>query len=278
MIILNALLAAVIGAFVGKFMAMTVHFLPQILLEGCDKGREPNDIFTWYFRKPFCWHCQHPLAWSEHIPIIGYLLQQGRCSHCQKPLELKIIVLEIGIALLFGISTLFFPIDFSLLFVLCASCLLICCFITDYEYGILPDQITLTLVWLGLIASLRPVFISSQEAIIGAVCGYGIFWLLNLIYRYFRKFEGMFPGDFKLNAGIGACVGIKLLLPILLISFVLMLVVTLIKVFYTQKVTDTGHLVTSYLYKEIAYACFTTIVAFIALFLLLSKVISPMPI
>ena len=275
MFILSVLLAFILGAFVGRFMAMTVHFLPQILLEGCDKGRIPRDIFTWFFKEPFCWHCQKPIVWSHRIPLVGTILQKGKCRHCGQPIGLRVPLLEWGIGLLFGISALFFPIDFSLIFVLAASCILICCFITDFEYGILPDQLTYPLIWLGLIGSMSPVFINTHQAIIGAIVGYGIFWLINFIYRYLRKSDGMFPGDFKLNAGIGACVGIKVLVPVIAISLVLLIVGTFIKVLYGQKVTDTGHLVNQYLHKEVAYACYISIVAIVSLFLLLSKAIMP---
>lgn len=253
----------------GKFMALTTHYLPPILLEGCDKGREPNDIFKWFFQKPFCWECRHPASPSCNIPVLGYFLLKGRYPACQHPMELKVPILEIGIALLFGISALFYPIDFRLLFILTTSCLLICCFVTDFEYGILPDQLTLTLVWVGLIGSLYPVFLSPQEAILGAVGGYGIFWGFNALYRMLRKYDGMFPGDFKLNAGIGACIGFKMLIPVLIISMAALIAITVVKVVFFSKSTNTGHLYSDILYKEVPYACYTSVVAIMAMYLLL---------
>lgn len=248
-------------------MAITVHYLPEILLEGCDKGREPNDIFKLFFQKSLCWQCQKKCFWNESIPILGYFLSKGTCPYCRQKLVLKSIFLEIGIALLFAISVLVFGISAPLLFVLAASCLLICCFITDYEYGILPDQFTLTLVWVGLIGSLIPIFIPPQSAIIGAVGGYGIFWIFNAIYRCIRGVDGMYPGDFKLNAGIGACVGLNRLLPILAISFLLMIAITLIQLLVLKRKTDTD-----YLNKEVAYACFASIVAIAAFYLIIEPV------
>ena len=268
--ILSALLAFFLGSYVGKFMGFTVHFLPQILLEDCEKGRLPRDIFKSYFKEPFCWHCKHPLKRTDQLPLIGYFLQKGTCRQCGKPIESKVIWLEWGIALLFGLSALVFPFNFSLLFVLFATCLLICCIITDYEYGILPDQFTLLLLWMGLLGSLFPVFIAPREAILGAIAGYGFFWVINLIYYYFRNIEGMFPGDFKINAAIGALVGLKLLFPILLISLLLVIVVALVKVYLSPKLTDTGHFITEYLHKEIAYGCLVSLVAIVSLFLLLA--------
>lgn len=266
--LLTVLLSTLIGAFVGKFLAMTTHFLPPILLEGCDKGREPADIIKWFFQKPFCWHCRQALTWKEYVPLVGFWLSKGKCPHCQEPLGLKIPILEWGVALLFGLSSFFVPLGPEIIFVWVASCFLICCFITDYEYQILPDQLTMSLVWVGLIGSLYPVFIGPQEAIMGAIIGYTIFWGFNYLYSRVRGFDGIYPGDFKLNAGIGACVGYKLLIPILIVSMASLLVITFLQTLYTQR-----RITADYFYKEIAYACFTSVVAAAALYLLLLGVI-----
>lgn len=264
MTLVCALVCALFGAWIGKFLALTVHYLPPILLEGCDKGREPADIIKWFFQRPFCWKCKHSLAWKEYVPLVRYWISRAECPHCHHPIDRKVPLLEWGIALLFGISAYLVPIGPELLFVWIASCLLICCFITDYEYQILPDQLTISLVWVGLIGSLNPIFIPPDEAILGAVFGYAIFWSFNSIYRSFRGFEGIYPGDFKLNAGIGACVGCKLLVGILIVAMVSLVVFTFFQTLYVQK-----KITADYFYKEIAYACFASTVAIGALFCLL---------
>jgi prepilin signal peptidase PulO-like enzyme (type II secretory pathway) len=236
--LLNAFLSGIVGFYVGRLMAMTVHYLPLILLEGCDQGREPRDIFTWF-------------------------LQRKNIT------DIKLAPFQWGIALLFGLSTLLFGVSIPVLFVLVVSCLLICCFFTDYEHGILPDQLTLTLVWIGLIGSLNPVFVYPSEAILGAVGGYGIFWMFNELFRYFRHQEGMYPGDFKLNAGIGACIGFKFLIPVLIISFVLLIVVTLGQHLFRKEKGNT-----SFFSREVPYACFVTVIIFVAIFF---KLINPVP-
>lgn len=265
MILLFVMFAAVIGAYAGKFMAITVHYLPQILLEGCDKGRVPRDVIKYFFQSPRCLNCQQSITWMENVPIIGYRLTQGKCPHCLNPIGLQTFALELGTALLFGFTVLFFGVNPAVIFVLTVSCLLICCFVTDFEQGILPDQFTLTLIWVGLIASLIPIFISSQEAIVGAVIGYGFFWAINVFYRSLRNFDGMFPGDFKLNAGIGACLGLKLLIPILLLSVFLLIAVAVFRFLWSKRIPNVSDL-----YKEMAYACYVTIVAFIALYIKLA--------
>ncbi len=237
MILLNTILAMILGYFTGRFMGLTVQFLPEILLEGCDEGREPRNIIGWFFQDKI-------------------------------PKTTKIFLFQWLMAILFGFSALIFPLEISLIFLLSANCILICCFFTDYEYGILPDQLTLSFVWLGLIGSLFSIIISPSESIAGAIFGYGIFWMFNEIYRHFRGMEGMYPGDFKLNAGIGACVGVKLLIPILAISLVLLIVTNILNVLLNKKNDEEN-----FLYKEVPYACSATIVAIMANYLILAKII-----
>lgn len=169
--------------------------------------------------------------------------------------------LEIIIALFFGLTIYFFPLNIFLFFHLAICCFLMGCFITDYEYGILPDEFTLSLMWVGLVGSLFPLLPDPKEAILGAVVGYVFFWIFNLIYRYFRGVDGMYPGDFKLNAGIGACVGLKILFPILFASLVLSLIVTGVR-FLLRKGSKT-----SFLNQEIPYGCYASLVTMIALFI-----------
>jgi len=258
-----------LGAFVGKYIAMLTYYLPQILLEGCDKGREPRDIFKWFFQKPFCWSCKKPLPRAGGVPILGYFSLKGECPHCKFSIR-RMFILELLVAFIFGTLTLFSSFTPTLIFVLIVTCLLICCFITDLEYSLLPDQLTLALVWVGLLGSLLPVYLSPQEAIIGAVGGYGIFWIINEIYRFFRQRDGMFPGDFKLNAGIGACIGFKMLLPVLVIALLLLIVITMIKIL-SSKESNEG----SFLHKEVCYGCYLSVVAVTTLFLMFFGAFNP---
>lgn len=269
MSILTALLASCVGAYVGKFMAMIITYLPPILLEGCDKGREPRDIFKWFWQKPFCFNCKQSMPTKQGIPIVGYLSALQKCPKCKFSFK-KTFALEISIALLFGLLTLFFGLSASLVFVCTAICILICCFFTDYEYSILPDQLTLLLVWVGLVGSLFHIFLEPHQAILGAIAGYGIFWILNEIYYYFRHKVGMYPGDFKLNAGVGACIGIKLLLPTLVIAFILLIVTSLVQILSVKKPLEG-----SFLHKAVSYGCYLSVVAISVLLLLFFGFLSP---
>ena len=262
---LNAILGVLLGAYVGKFIAIITHKLPKILLEENSEEEEPRDFLKWLFKKPHCKHCKHKLSLLENIPIYSYLSLRGTCRHCGNSIGLRAFLLEGTTALLFGSLMLFFPMNITLLFVLFVSCLMICCFLTDFDHGILPDQFTLTLVWIGLIGSLIPIFVTPREAIVGAVGGYGIFWLFNEIYRMFRGFDGMYPGDFKLNAGIGACLGIKWLMIVVLISFVFLILSAVIQLFSLKKSERS-----SILYKETPYGCYSSIVSSLMFLLMLN--------
>jgi len=267
--ILYSVIAIILGAFIGRFLAFTIHYLPKILLDDY-KDKEPSNLLRMYFQKPFCWNCQKTISSLESLPIIGYFIQKGVCKQCQQPLGKRLLFLEITIALLFGVTLAFFPLSVPTLFVLFASCLLIAAFFTDFEHMILPDQFTLTLIWLGLIASLSPFFVSCNQAILGAVIGYGFFWFFNVLYSHFRGFDGMYPGDFKLNAGIGACVGVYWMIIIILVSLLSLIVVTVINHLLRTQKNDT-----SLLYHEAPYGCYSSIVTIGVLYLLLFKLMNP---
>lgn len=266
MTIIAGLVVFCIGAFLGRKAVFFTQELPKILLDD-QATTEPRDLFIGFFSPNRCINCSKVLAFVYDLPIIGFLLTKGKCPYCQNSFnsyasEVRRFWFELGIGLLFGLTVLVFSFNSSVLLVLIASYLLICCFMTDYEYGILPDQFTLSLLWIGLIGSLFPIFVTPQEAIIGAVCGYGLFWLINVFYRSLRQTDGMFPGDFKLNAGLGACMGIQWLLPVLIVSLLLIIVIAIGRFLWDKRMPDANDL-----HKEIAYSCYVSIVAIIALYL-----------
>jgi leader peptidase (prepilin peptidase)/N-methyltransferase len=267
MMILNAIIAGILGAYVGKFLFVTIHNLPSILLD--DEEGDPREIFAIFFNESICAKCNHVTTFIERTPIIGRLLTHGKCHYCNKNFEKLALYLEIGVATLFFLSALFFEMNSHLIMVLIAVCLLICSFITDFEHGILPDQFTLSLVWLGLIGSLFPLFVTPEQAIAGAAAGFGGFWVFNLFYLSLRNMDGMFPGDFKLNAGIGALLGIKWLFVTVAASMILLVIVTLYQAF-SQKGKSTYSLLT----KEAPYGCYSSVVTTVVLYLMLIGIIS----
>ena len=257
------ILAIIAGASLGRFMVHVIQNLPPILLDDDNQEKMPRDLIDTFTYTTSCTSCKHSLNYIESLPIIGYLFMSGKCPVCHaSPMPLRDYLVTCGVSLLFGLTVIFFPVTLATFFVLLTSCLLICCYFTDLDHRILPNEFTLSLVWIGLIGSLAPVFITSNEAIIGAVFGYGMFWLINELYRYFRQLNGMFPGDFKLNAGIGACLGIHWLIPTLIIALFFIIICTLGELLWNKKLHDTSDL-----HKELAYSCYVSIVAIVALYL-----------
>ncbi len=172
--------------------------------------------------------------------------------------ELFFSLLFIGLTVnnLWTLPTLFFVFISSLLLVL---------FFCDFNFYLLPDQFTQALLWTGLLGATVPITILPKEAILTSVFGYGAFWLLNQGYLLIRKREGMYPGDFKLNAAIGACFGLEAFLIILFISFVLILATSLI-----LSIIEKSHDSTM-MSREIPYGCTTTLAAMIWIVRLLAR-------
>lgn len=224
--VLRILILSVLGAFLGRFLCKVLTALPLIVAENAG-----IDFFRFQ---------------SRNDQQLSYI---------------KPFIVESMLALLFGFLGFWIPFGPPLFFIPAVSFLLVGCFLTDLRAGLLLDQCTLGLVWIGLLASLFPLLATSEEAIMGAVLGYGVFWIFNVIYKYFRGFEGMYPGDFKLNAGIGACFGWKLLLPILLTSLLLLLLCTAIWFLCSKRKKWVN-----YYYQEIPYGCFASLVTLLALY------------
>lgn len=154
-------------------------------------------------------------------------------------------------ACLFAFLGALYPLSVALCFFLLLSYIAASCFITDLRYRILPDQFTLLLLWTGLLQSVLHISVGPEEAILASIAGYSLSWISNRLYVLCRGVEGMYPGDFKLNAAIGAWLGLHLLLPALLLSFFLLLFFVFVQFFF-QRQENT-------LRQEMPYGCFATI-------------------
>lgn len=261
---INAIAALFLGAWVGKFIAFSTRELPKILMDDQEE-REPEDLPGEFFQTTRCPSCRKPLSWFQHFPIIGYIYTSGKCPHCGVARGKRDLMIE-GVCALLFFYVFFMSSTLLTAVVVSAACsFLVAAFVTDFENMILPDQITYPLLWVGLIASLAPVYVSPRYAIIGAVAGYGVFWLINAFYRYLRGYEGMYPGDFKLNAAVGALVGWQWLFPIILVSLFFLVVFTVIGVVFKSKKLNLG-----ILQEEAPYGCYSSVMT--VMFLLWSLI------
>ncbi len=226
------LLTALLGLIIGSFLNVVIYRLP-IMLERlwqrqCEElNHQPTaetptgEPFNLVYPGSRCQHCQHAIRAFENIPVLSFLWLRGKCAACGKAIswrypavELLTGILSLAVAWRLGIS----PAALAALFLTWA---LIALAFIDYDRQILPDDITLPLLWAGLLLNTFGLFVPLSAAVIGAATGYGSLWLVYQVFRLVTGKEGMGFGDFKLFAALGAWLGWQQLpLIILLSSFV----------------------------------------------------------
>lgn len=257
--LLNLILGVLIGAWVGNFISYYTRELPKVLIDEEDE-REPEDVFFEYFKPSRQKGDQQNHGWIHTFPIIGYFFSSSGSAGSQQPYGKRRLFIEVITALMYGGVLMTCSLNPRTVFVLIACSFLIAAFITDFEYMLLPDQITLPLLWVGLGASLVPIFVTAKDAVTGAIVGYGLFWFVNAVYRFFRKYEGMYPGDFKLNAAIGSFVGLYWLFPIVLSALILLVVFAVIGYLMKVRKIEIG-----ILQQESPYGCFSSLMTILFL-------------
>lgn len=221
---------ALVGLFVGSFLNVVIHRLPLMMerewqAEAAALRGEETQADTPRFNLATpgsrCPHCGHPIGVLENLPILSYLVQRGRCRHCSGPISIRYPLIESLCALLSGFTAWHFGFGLAgvaaLIFL---WALLALCFI-DLDTQLLPDSITLPLLWGGLLLNLSGTFTDISSAVVGAAAGYLTLWSVYWLFKLTTGKEGMGYGDFKLLAAIGAWLGWQILpLTILLSSVV----------------------------------------------------------
>lgn len=187
-------------------------------VEGYLVDEQKNPPFNLLFPNSHCPSCKAQIPFYRNLPLITWLLQIGKSSCCQKPISSRYFFIELLGAILtflaiwhFGISIKGFLASVFLLTLLALAAI-------DYETRLLPDSLTLPLVWMGIIINLYGIFTPIESAVYGAVFGYLILWTLYQTHKLITKREGMGFGDFKLTAAFGAWMGVKILPVILFIA------------------------------------------------------------
>ncbi|MES2671192.1 MAG: A24 family peptidase [Pseudomonadota bacterium] len=220
-------IAAGLGLLVGSFLNVVILRLPKRLewewkrdaLDELGQGDlydpPPPGIVV---EPSHCPHCQHKLSWYENIPVFSWLALRGRCRNCKTPISIQYPAVELLTMLLVVASVWRFGFGWQGFGAALLSCFLIAGAGMDLRTKLLPDQITLSLLWLGLIASVDNLFVPAKEAIAGAVLGYVSLWTVYWVFKQLTGKVGMGHGDFKLLAALGAWAGYKALLPIALMS------------------------------------------------------------
>lgn len=219
----------IFSLMIGSFLNVVIYRFPKMLEYGwyheCrefladEVPKKPSRQLTKVsLSKPnsTCPSCGHKIRFYENIPVVSWLFLKGNCSNCQNKISARYPIIETTTAILGLVTAMHFGVTTSTLFVLLLTYCLIALTMIDFDHMLLPDQITLPLVWLGLLLNINQMFVPLSDAVIGAAAGYlslfSVFWLFKLLTGK----EGMGHGDFKLVAVFGAWAGWQIL-PLLIL-------------------------------------------------------------
>ena len=222
-------LAGLLGLFVGSFLNVVIHRLPRMMEHDWHaqaaelRGEEPpaGERFNLATPRSRCPHCGHQITLLENIPLVSYLVLRGRCGHCGAGISKRYPIVEAVSALLSAYAAWHFGFGAAALGALLFVWAMVALTCIDLDTQLLPDDITLPLLWLGLAFNLGDTYTNLPAAVIGAMAGYLALWSVFWLFKLATGKEGMGYGDFKLLAAIGAWLGWQMLpLTILLSSLV----------------------------------------------------------
>lgn len=228
-------LAALLGLLIGSFLNVVIHRLPQVMEQQWDaecaqhaaskagKAYTPAaPALTLCRPRSRCPHCGHAIAWHENIPVLSWLALRGKCRGCSRRISIRYPLVELATAVLFAWCIHRWGFTPTGLAWCGFSAALLTLALIDWDTTYLPDDITLPLVWSGLIVTaLQWNSIALSEALWGAVAGYLSLWLVYWGFKLLTGKEGMGYGDFKLFAGLGAWFGWQALVPLILLASVI---------------------------------------------------------
>ncbi|MBI2791739.1 MAG: prepilin peptidase [Gammaproteobacteria bacterium] len=227
----------VLGLIIGSFLNVVIWRLPLMLhrewTEQCyaylqeniksfpsEEDLKPADLepFNLVTPRSQCPSCKRPIGIFENIPLLSFIFLKGKCHSCGSSISLRYPLIEVFCAILSIIIAYYFGFTWKCLASLILTWALIALTVIDIEHQLLPDDITLAMLWLGLLVNIQHLFVSINDAIIGVIAGYLFLWTIYWIFKLITHKEGMGYGDFKLLAMLGAWLGWQALPTIVLIS------------------------------------------------------------
>ena len=226
----DAALAGVFGLLIGSFLNVVIYRFPKMLEQQwaaeCAElaGREApgGETFNLMVPRSRCQKCGHPICWHENIPLLSYLFLRGKCSVCGTPISLRYPLVELATGLLFSFCAWKWGVTPTALIWCGFAATVLALGLIDWDTTLLPDDITLPLLWAGLIAAaLQWSGTPLGAALWGAVAGYLSLWLIYWAFKLLTGKEGMGYGDFKLFAALGAWFGWPALIPMILMASVI---------------------------------------------------------
>ena len=255
---------ALIGLAVGSFLNVVIYRLPKIIesawQQECAELRgetlPQEEQISLARPRSRCPHCGHMICAIENIPVLSWLFLRGKCSACRAPISVRYPLVELTSALLTTFAAWHFGFGWQALGAALLIWALIALSLIDYDTQLLPDIITLPLLWAGLLFNLSNTFSPLSAAVIGAMAGYLSLWLVYWGFKLLTGKEGMGYGDFKLLAALGAWMGWQMLPLIILMSAFAGAVIGITLILLTKQGRD----------KPMPFGPYLAIAGFLALF------------
>ncbi len=218
----------VLGLVVGSFLNVVIYRLPKMMeaqwqrdyAEFSDEVTEASGKLSLAFPGSRCPHCDAEIKPAQNIPLLSYLALGRKCAACKAPISVRYPIVEAITAMLWVLCGLQFGVSNSLAGAMLLTAALVVLTTIDLDHQLLPDSLTLPLVWIGLLLNTDNTFASLESAVLGAVFGYLCLWIVFWLFKIVTGKDGMGHGDFKLLAALGAWFGLAALPTILLLSSV----------------------------------------------------------
>lgn len=242
-------ICVVLGLLIGSFLNVIVYRLPIVMERDWKQqcydylgieNAEPHthltsekfEVFNLWKPDSHCLECNHEIRVWENIPVLSFVLLGGKCSKCKMSISVRHPSVEVVTGILSGLVAYTFGATWLTLAVLILTWSLVVLTLIDFEHQLLPDVITLPLLWLGLLVNTLDFGfgVSLEEAVIGAIAGYSILWAIYWVFKLSTGKEGMGYGDFKLLSALGAWMGWKSLLLIIGLSSIVCAILGLIMI------------------------------------------------
>lgn len=227
----------VLGLLIGSFLNVVIVRLPRMLHDSWKAQcydylkqplpQETTKPYNLVFPRSHCPHCQHMIGALDNIPILSFLFLKGRCRYCHAAISWRYPLTEAATALLSILVAYRFGVSWQAFAALILTWSLIALTLIDFAEQLLPDDITLPLLWLGLLLNSQSLFVSLPDALYGAIAGYLFLWSVYWLFKLLTHKEGMGYGDFKLLAMLGAWLGWQMLPIIILLSSIVGVIVGL---------------------------------------------------
>lgn len=216
----------VLGLVVGSFLNVVIHRLPKMMEQQWEqecadfRGEDApkSKPYSLAFPRSHCPSCNSEITALQNIPVLSYLFLRGRCANCGVSIPVRYPLIELLTAVIWTFCGLTFGVSDALAAAMVLTAILISLTAIDLDHQLLPDNLTLPLLWIGLVVNIRTTFVPLESAVLGAVFGYLSLWSVYWLFKIVTGKEGMGYGDFKLLAALGAWFGLSALPTIVLLS------------------------------------------------------------